>query len=262
MTEEPRGDRAFFLAEGGDTRSPRLVEEDEEHLRRVLRVEVGDRIVGLDGRGSRIPLEVKRVERKVLVLEAVGAPEREPAPGEPGAPLDWIEVATSLPRGNRGEELVDRLVQVGVASLVPLEADRTQGGRSEPNEKRVARLARIAREACKQSRRSWALEIGVETTFERWLVERERMVLWLAHPTATETLLAAAGRLGPEPRGSRSRPLALAIGPEGGWTERERELARAAGATEVGLGPHVQRIETAAETAVAIVAHVRWARSR
>jgi 16S rRNA (uracil1498-N3)-methyltransferase len=245
MSYEPRGDRSFFLANGSDGRAPRLVEEDEEHLRRVLRVRVGDRITGLDGRGLRIELEVLEVGRRTLVLAPVGPEQREPAPGEPGAPLDWIEVAAPLPRGDRGEELVDRLVQLGVAAFAPLAAERSQRGRNELDEKRRGRLERIAREACKQSRRAWGLELGAETSLESWLRARERRVLWFAQPAAPETLLEAAGRLAALPRGSSAQPVALAIG-----------------AIEVALGPHVQRIETAAETAAAIVAQVRWALSR
>ncbi|MBI5433462.1 MAG: RsmE family RNA methyltransferase [Planctomycetes bacterium] len=261
MPARERSERCFFLDPSSTPDAPRLCAEDEEHLRRVLRAEVGDRVTGLDGRGLALELVVTRVERREVALEAVGLGAREPEPGTEGAPLDWLEVAAPLPRGERAEQLVDRLVQLGVASLVPLEAERTQGGRGELGEGRRARLERLVRAACKQSRRAWQLELAPETSFERWLAERERRVLWCADPRASETLLAAAAELPRAPRGTRERPLALAVGPEGGWTDAERDAARAAGAREVALGPHVQRIETAAEAAAACVAQVRWLRS-
>lgn len=261
MSDRELTGRCFFLDPTAGEGAPRLIAEDEEHLRRVLRAAPGDRVTGLDGRGARVELLVRAVGRRELVLERVGEPAREPAPGDPRAPLDWIVIAAPLPRGDRAGEMLDRLVQLGVAELVPLEAERSQGGREGLGAARRARLERIARAACKQSRRAWVLELGQELGFEEWLRRGERRALWLADPAATTTLADALARLPREPRGTRERPLAIALGPEGGWTAAERAAAQRSGALEVALGPHVLRTETAAESAAAIVAQLRWWRA-
>jgi 16S rRNA (uracil1498-N3)-methyltransferase len=262
MPDREHADRCFFLDPAARLDAPRLVAEDEEHLVRVLRARVGERVTAFDGRGGRWELAVSRIVKRAVEFEPLAPPTREPAPGENGAPLDWIEVALPLPRGERAAELVDRLVQLGIASLVPLQSERSQGGRSDLGDGRRARLDRVARAACKQSRRAWLLEIANELSFETWLASHDRRVLWIADPGAPRTLAAAVAALASEPRGTRAAPLALVCGPEGGFTARELDAARAAGAIETALGPHVQRIETAAESAAAIVAQLRWACSR
>lgn len=262
MAESERTDRCFFLAPGKSFDAPELAPEDEEHLRRVLRARVGDRVTAIDGRGGRAELVVRALERRGLELALDGVPTFEPEPGAAGATLEWIEIAAPLPRGARAEELVDRLVQLGVARLVPLATERTQGDRDPLSPARRERLGRIGRAAAKQSRRAWALELADELEFGAWLGGGERVACFLADPGAPRTLLDAIAELPRDPRGTRGRPLALVFGPEGGFTERERELARAAGAVEVALGPHVMRIETAAEAAAAGVVQVRWQPAR
>src|SRR5262245_35621614 len=143
---------AFFLADDASPGEPRLCPEDERHAARVLRLGIGDALVALDGRGARHPLRVRALRKGSLELEAAGSPEQDPAPGEAGSDLPWFEVAVAWPRRNRVEGMVGRLVQLGAAAIRPLAA-RQRG----PEEVAGAepRLERVAREACKQSRRSW-----------------------------------------------------------------------------------------------------------
>ncbi|MCK6447987.1 MAG: 16S rRNA (uracil(1498)-N(3))-methyltransferase [Planctomycetes bacterium] len=262
MAESERTDRCFFLAPGSSFDAPELAPEDAEHLRRVLRARAGDRVTAFDGRGGRAELVVRALERRELVLALDGVPRFEPEPGAPGAALEWLEIAAPLPRGARAEELVDRLVQLGVARLVPLGAERTQGDRESLSPARRERLRRIGRAAAKQSRRAWELELADELEFAAWLGAGARVACFLADPGAPRTLLDALAELPREPRGTRARPLALVFGPEGGFTDGELEIARAAGAIDVALGPHVLRIETAAEAAAASVVQARWEPAR
>ena len=83
---------------------------------------MGDALIGLDGVGGAWPLVVSRAEPRAFEVELDGQPEREPAPGEEGAPLPWIEVCVPFPRGERAEAMVDRLVQLGTAAIRPLSA--------------------------------------------------------------------------------------------------------------------------------------------
>jgi 16S rRNA (uracil1498-N3)-methyltransferase len=244
--------RRFLLAvpplEG---RRAELAPDDEEHARRVLRLSPGDRLEGIDGQGRAFELELVRAGRDGLELRALRELEAEPRPGEPGARLAWIEVAASLPKGARAEELVGRLAQLGVARILPLSALRSAEAAREFSANRRARLERIAREALKQSGRRWALEIADPVGVEELCAPGGRELLLLS-PRAGERLFdwTAAQRAR---TWTRERPLCLLAGPEGGFSAGERERLLARGARELWLGPHVLRIETACEAAAAIV---------
>lgn len=248
----PWGDRRCFAlrrtpAEGCAELDP----EDQRHLLRVLRARVGDRILGLDGKGSAWPLTVAVVDRGDLELTPDGAPFTEPAPGERGARVRRIEVAVAWPRPQAGEELLDGLVQLGCARVTALVGARSQDWAREWSPARRARLERVAREAAKQSRRLWAIEFAGPVGFDAWLAEPSVAVpaTVLLEPRADSSLLAAVARA------RASDPavaLRLAIGPEGGWTDEEREAAVRSGAVTARITSFVLRTEVAAQAAAAL----------
>ena len=242
--------RRFFLAEGLERGEPRLCAEDEAHAARVLRLGAGDELLGMDGRGALQPLRVVEREKTRLRLEAAGAAWREPAPGEPGAPLPWIEVAFAPPRGGRAEELVDRLVQLGAAALTPLVAERTQHGERAWADARLARIERTAREACKQARRAWLPVLHAPLPARELARQRPQAALGLLDPEGDARLVDWALALDPG-LGTRERPIVIAVGPEGGFASDELAALSSAGARPLCLGPHVLRIETACEAALA-----------
>jgi 16S rRNA (uracil1498-N3)-methyltransferase len=240
--------RHFFLAVTPDAGAPRLVPEDDEHARRVLRIAAGERVLGLDGEGGRYPMVVERAGRDGIVLASAGAVEREPEPGAAGSELPWIELALSLPRGARAEEMLDRVVQLGVAAIQPLLAERTQGFAREVSDTRRARLLRVAREACKQSRRAWLPVIHEPLSVGELASARPAAAACLLSPAASARSIDWACSA---PHGTRARPLRVFVGPEGGFSPDEERAVLDAGAVAICLGPHVLRIETAAEAAVA-----------
>jgi len=248
---------AFFLADGARPGEPRLLPEDEQHATRVLRLGVGDLLVGLDGKGGRHPLRVRALRRGAVELEETGPAEVVPGPGQADAPLPWVEVAIAWPRRNRVEGMLDRLVQLGAAAIRPLAA--RQRGPGEAPEEASPRLQRVAREACKQSGRAWL------PVFERTLTPEE-LARHLRPGSALAVLDPGAGlsldtwlrslRPAPIGLGARESPIVLVIGPEGGFAEEEREAFLVCGASSTWLGPHVLRVETAAEAAMAVTAVV------
>jgi len=241
-------ERRFFLA-----RSPRppsdgraeLIEEDARHAQRVLRLGVGDRLVGLDGRGGIWPAEVSAVARdRVEVLVGPGG-RIDPAPGAPGAALPWIEIAVAWPKPGKLEEMLDRLTQLGAAAIARLPSERAGPHAQDPSGARRARLERVLREACKQSGRSWLPVLADEPAGG----EAELVLL---DPDAGCTLPAWIARV--EHGWTAARPLRVLVGPEGGFTAAERAQWIARGAEPLALGPHVLRVETAAEAAMATIA--------
>lgn len=258
-------ERRFFLAATPPAR-PELLPGDAEHARVVLRMVAGDRCVGLDGRGRAWPLRVTAADRKRLEVEATGDAILEIAPGEPGAALPWIEVAFAPPRGARAEDLLDALVQLGAAALTPLVTERSTPFARGEGEGRRERWERAAREACKQSGRSWMPELSPATEFDAFL-ERVRdsdaALVRLdprADATATDVVASVLARdrgtadgSPIDTPGTRRRPVVLAVGPEGGFSPDEERRLDACGARSLCLAPHVLRIETAAQAALAVV---------
>lgn len=258
-----RSEPRFFLETAPDDGPPRLVPGEAQHALRVLRMRPGDACTGLDGRGAAWPLRVLAAGKRELGLEVTGDPVREPAPGTPGAPLPWVEVAVSWPRRTRAEEMVSRLVPLGAAALTPL-VTRHAGPQEAPDLDGVGsagsgageRWRKRVREACKQSGRLWLPELHAPTTPLQLLLARPGAAVALLDPDRGMSLDTWTRSLGPhqEGLGTRTHPILLAIGPEGGFHAEELDAFHTRGATSVRLAPHVLRIEVAAEAAMAVVA--------
>jgi 16S rRNA (uracil1498-N3)-methyltransferase len=200
---------------------------EAHHLARVCRLRPGNVVCLFNGDGREYPATVIQVTKRAVSLEVlrVEAPERE---------LGFrLEVAAPLPKGDRTQFLIEKLTELGVTTFVPLTTARSVG---EPREAKREKLDRYVIEASKQCGRNVLMQI--ESPAE-WAAYCRRDTLpslrLLAHP-------GGANRLGMVDRGDA----ALAIGPEGGFTDEEVELGRAAGWQVVGLGPRILRVETAA----------------
>ena len=215
---------------------------------------MGDGLVGLDGRGGRHPLRVRALGKRSLELDPSGPVELVPGPGAEGSDLPWFEVAVAWPRRNRVEGMLGRLVQLGAAAIRPLAA-RQRGPEEVPEA--GPRLERVTREACKQSGRAW-LPVIEPTLTPAELARRAPSALAVLDPGAGLALDTWLRSLLPAPigLGTRAYPIVLVIGPEGGLAAEERDVLLEHGASLAWLGPHVLRVETAAEAAMAVAAVV------
>ncbi len=149
-----------------------------------------------------------------------------------------VEVWASPPKGDRLEQMIDQLGQAGAAAYAPLATSRTV---VEPREGKLQRLHRVALESAKQSGRAWAIQV----------LEGGDLTRALAEQAGEAVVIADAS--GVPYRRSGAACVRVLIGPEGGWSGEELERARASGALVANFGPCVQRIETAAVTAAAII---------
>jgi 16S rRNA (uracil1498-N3)-methyltransferase len=199
---------------------------EAHHLRVVCRLRPGDAVCLFNGDGREYPARVTSLDRRgvVLEVEAVAAPARE---------LGFrLEVAAPLPRGDRAQFLLEKLTEIGATDFIPLSTARSV---VHPGETRLDKLGRYVIEASKQCGRNVLLRVGAVTPWAEYCrradLPRRRL---LGHPGG------AALPAGP------ADDTALAVGPEGGFTDEEVALARAAGWLAVGLGPRVLRVETAA----------------
>lgn len=265
-----RGDPALqrlprFFLQDPQAPCPELLAEERRHALSVLRLQRGDRLIGLDGVGGLHPLVVRGIARRELSLEREAPPSREPEPGSRGSPLPWLEVAGALPKGERAESMLDRLTQLGLCAFRPLACARNQGFPRESAEARLEGLLRACREACKQSGRAWLPRIHPTARPQDLRALLAGSSAALLAPDARRTLQqwcatlgatgAPPGELVPPPVG----PVVVIAGPEGGFDDAERAALEFA--TPAVLGPQILRIETAVEAALAILAGEFYGRS-
>jgi len=207
-----------------------ILGDEARHLAKVLRLKVGDSVVLFDGRGREWPARVVLISRDRVELET-DAPAIDPPPR--GIPLT---LAVALPKGERQKWLVEKLTELGVHRLVPLETTR---GVAEATAAAQARLERVVIEACKQCGRNTLLEVASARSLEQLFAELppggSRLI---AHPDGMPFAAVTA-------RPFATEVLAL-VGPEGGFTDAEVAQAEHAGCLWVSLGPQILRVETAA----------------
>jgi len=212
--------------------------DEAHHAVAVRRLREGEHVVLTDGLGTSITGEVSSTGKRVFTVraDAVEATERpEPA----------ITVVQALPKGDRGELAVEVLTEVGVDRVVPWAASRSVAvWKGERAQKSHAKWQSTAREAAKQSRRSWLPTVAplASTTDLRDVISAADLAVVL-HEDATTPLssldVPASGRI------------VVVVGPEGGIAPDELTALTAAGAQAVRLGAEVLRTSTAGVVAVA-----------
>lgn len=155
----------------------------------------------------------------------------------PKRELDFcLEVAAPLPKGDRAQFLIEKLTELGVRAFVPL---RTRYSVVNPREAKLEKLQRHVIEAAKQCGRTLLMEVAPVMDWADFCGQTHWSPLRLvAHPGGER---AAADALA-----ERREDVTLAVGPEGGFTDEEIELAKANGWRTVTLGPRILRVETAA----------------
>ena len=231
--------RRFFVQEVSQGRAA-LLGEEARHLAHVLRAEVGQRFEISDNRS------VYLAEIEALGKDQVSFRVLEPLP--PKTPRVQLALLVALIKFERFEWMLEKATELGVATVVPVEAERSEKGLDLAVRKRLERWRKIAREASQQARRAHLPEILPLASFTQAVAHPAQYRYFLEEQPGPPPLLAAlpAHRLA-------SDTVALLAGPEGGWTDPERALASQAGWVSVSLGTHILRTETAAIAALAIL---------
>jgi 16S rRNA (uracil1498-N3)-methyltransferase len=217
--------------------------DDAHHLTRVLRVEAGQKFEISDNHDVYLA-EVESA-RKDLVSFAIV--ERIAA----GAPRVQVALFASLIKFERFEWLLEKATELGVEQVTPVEAERSEKGLELAARKRLVRWNRVAREASEQSRRARLPGIDTPVALPEALGTAADHRYVLEEAGAQPILFAVPALRRPEDH------VALLVGPEGGWTDRERVEIAAAGWKAVSLGAAILRAETAAIAALAAI-NLAW----
>ncbi len=214
--------------------------EDAHHLTRVLRVEAGQNYEISDNQN----VYLARIEAARKDLVTFSIVEKLPHPD----PTVRLVLYASLIRFERFELLIEKATELGVARIIPIETGRTEKGLDRAAPKRAARWNRIAREASEQSRRSTLPDIAAVAPFRDALAASSGYRFFLDEDPAAPPIFAALPT-----HCVISDEVSLLVGPEGGWTDRERTEAAEFNLGRVSLGSTILRTETAAIAALAIL---------
>lgn len=219
------------------------LDDEESHHLDVRRVEPGEAIEALDGRGSRARGVLVRTGKSWHI--AVADVTQSPAP-----PVTVIALAA----GDRDRFFLalEKLAELGVTRVIPIETVRTASVASRYRDAMREKGERRLREACKQAGNPYFPSLDAAT------------------PVSAIGRIAGVDRwfvadVGGSPAVSMDKAASIGwmVGPEGGLTDEERDVVLASlGATAVSLGPHTLRFETAAMAAASLTAYLRGLSAR
>ena len=223
-------DRFFFdgpLAPGEVT----LEGPEAHHLAAVRRFAAGDAVTLFNGDGNEYPARVLDAGKKRVTVQvtAIHSPARE---------LGFaLHIASALPKGDRGDFLIEKLTELGVTDFTPLLTER---GVVKADGTKAEKLRRAVLEASKQCGRNVLMRVHPPARWLDWC-GRQRGRRLIAHPGRAVHAIPPPGAA------------TVAIGPEGGFTEAEVQAGVAAGWERLSLGPRVLRVETAALAAAVLL---------
>jgi len=210
-----------------------LTPQQQHYLLRVLRLRDGDKFIVMDGMGKWWLARLQGEQGEVL----------EPLEVKTELPVA-ITLMMALPKGNGFDEIVRCCTELGVTCIAPVLSDRTL---LNPSHQKLERWQRIASEAAEQSERAVVPTILQPVAFNTAIKET----------TATYRYICEARGDYPHLQqviNKTANGIIIAIGPEGGWTNQELEIAIASGFQPISLGRRILRAVTAPIVAISLIA--------
>lgn len=222
--------------------SVQLETQASQHVARVLRMQVGERLVLFNGGGGQYPGTISAANKKAVVV-ATG----DHAAIEVESKLR-LHLGIAISRGERMDWIVQKATELGASSISPLLSERTEVRlKGERANRKLRHWQQVAISACEQCGRNRLPEIQSLQSLDQWVRE-----------VSADTRLVLHHRAGPADNSERSpTSAALLVGPEGGLSGVEIDTAQQAGFLPLKLGPRVLRTETAPLAAIAIL-QARW----
>jgi 16S rRNA (uracil1498-N3)-methyltransferase len=204
------------------------------HANRVLRLRVNDAVQIFDGIGNALDATINEISGKHVILGNLQTCMIQPTSGL------HIILAQAMCSSDKMDWIVQKATELGVSEILPVQAQRSvaklSGARAE---KRAEHWRSVAISACEQCGRNELPQIHVPQELDAWLLS-------IRNSSGSKFILLPGGatqlQVQPKPIGSAT----LLIGPEGGFTADEANVALQMGCAPVLLGPRVLRTETAA----------------
>ena len=222
-----------------------LRDSEREHLVRVLRLKLDDLVVGFDNTGMEYTAVIQKIEDDSVTCRILSSdhPDVEAHTS--------VYLVAGLSKGEKMEWVIQKGTELGMEGLVPLRTKRSimhlEGSKAQV---RVVRWQKIAAEASKQSHRVQEPKIFEVCDWKDLAEQLPAGTQWLIpyEEELTQRFASALEKMDPK------RPIAILIGPEGGFDPSEVAFAQEKlGAKSVSLGPRILRTETAALATLTMV---------
>ena len=223
----------------GDTVS---LPEAVAHHAHVLRLQPGDQLTLFNGDGAEYLAELVAVEKRRASAAVRARVEHD-------VELPYaLTLAQALPEASKMDWIVEKAVEMGVAAIQPLAAQRCVVRLSgERAERRQAHWQGVIEAAAEQSGRNRLVRLAPVENFHQWIAQTDLHKRILLSPRGGQSLAGWACHQPPQ-------ALTLIVGPEGGLTAQEEDAAIAQGALALGMGARILRTETAGIAAAATLA--------
>ena len=218
--------------------------DDARHIARSLRMAVGDEVTLSDGLGVEYSCRLTKIRDEECIAEVLSSEKSKREPTHP------VTLYMAYPKGDKLETVVQKSVELGASHIVPFESERCiKRPAPEKAEKQTARLQRIADEAAKQCGRGILPTVHTPVSFGAMLdmMAKHSLVLFCYEKEDTTTIRAALENA------TGLSDLAVIVGAEGGFSEKEAAAIVDKGAKCVSLGPRILRCETAPDYALAVI---------
>lgn len=213
---------------------------EHHHLSRVARVRPGNLVWLTDGQGRRLLAEVESIEAERTWLRPLKMVEE--------TIKTRIILGLGLTRPVVFDFIIEKATELGVSEIQPLLTSRSQPMPADRLDKRIQRWERIAREALKQCKGGCLPRLDLPLKLEQAAgrkVNGLRFYLSEDSPRYFRDILMT----------DRVEEVYLLAGPEGGWTEEEKELLDRAGFQGLSLGNRILKTETAVISALSLISH-------
>lgn len=215
--------------------------EEFSHMTRVLRQKKGYSVIVCSGDGKDYCGIISEIYKDYAVVDV------ERVEDNANDPVLDVTLFQALPKGDKMSFIVQKCTELGARRIVPFLSDFT-----EEEKFNLDRMQRVAKEACKQCGRSLCCEVDSLTDFDDVLARlKDYDCVIMPYENAT------CGRTGDVKGLDSARRIAVIIGSEGGFSEREVNAAKQKGAQIVSLGKRILRCETAGLVTIALIAYER-----
>ncbi|BAY85636.1 hypothetical protein NIES267_51370 [Calothrix parasitica NIES-267] len=220
-----------------------LTSEQQHYLYRVLRLQKGDKFIAMDGMGKWWLSQLDNTDALILHQLTV----------ETELPIS-VTLMVALPKGNGFENIVRCCTELGVACIAPVISDRTL---LKPSSQKLERWKRIATEAAEQSERAKVPEILAPIAFNQSIVSFTNFEKYICVARGDSPHLLHCLQNQPDIiNNSHNKSVVIATGAEGGWTEKEIEIALQNGFKPVSLGRRILRAVTAPIVVMSLISGI------
>lgn len=224
-----------------------ISDEPAHYLKNVLRMNIGSRFYGFDGTGTEYELEIKELDSNIIKAKILT--ERTTLQKETSIS---IELCISLCKTKTFESILKKVSELGISRIVPIKSERSIVEiSSKKAEEKIQRWNKIAADGSKIAGRTKVPEILLPQKFKDAVSQKTGGILfWEQSKTSLNSIINKILSNAVD-----TKVLKVFIGPEGGFTEKEINLAIENNISVASLGPRILSVETATISAISILSY-------